>query len=97
MRNSFKKAFAVIATVGAVSVGGASLANAATAETISVPDVTGYTAPEAVDVLENSGFHTVIVSGPYASDPDTSVTRTSVEAGIAVAETLPITVFVNPW
>lgn len=97
MRNSFKKAVAVVAAVGAVSVGGASLASAATADTITVPDVTGYSAPAAVDVLENAGFTNVIVSGPYSNDPDTSVTRTSLAASSTASETTPITVFVNPW
>ncbi|WP_072803346.1 PASTA domain-containing protein [Rhodococcoides yunnanense] len=97
MRNSFKKAVAVVASVGAVSVGAASLANAATAETISVPDVIGYSAPAAVDVLENAGFTTVVVSGPYAHDPDTTVTRTSLTAATVASHTQPITVFVNPW
>lgn len=97
MRNSFKKAVAVVAAVGAVSIGGASLASAATTETISVPDVTGYSAPAAVDVLENAGFTTVVVSGPYAHDADTSVTRTSLAAGDTTSDTTPITVFVNPW
>lgn len=97
MRNSFKKAVAVVATAGAVSIAGASLASAATAEQITVPDVTGYSAPAAVRVLEDAGFDNVVVSGPYASDPETTVTRTSVAASTAVPETQPITVFVNPW
>lgn len=97
MRNSFKKAVAVVAAVGAVSVGGASLATAATADTITVPDVTGYSAPAAVDVLENAGFTNVVVSGPYAHDANTTVTRTSLAASTMASETQPITVFVNPW
>ncbi|SNT41638.1 PASTA domain-containing protein [Rhodococcoides kyotonense] len=97
MRNLFKKAVAVVAAVGAVTVGGASIASAATADTVTVPDVTGYSAPAAVQVLENAGFTNVVVSGPYAHDTDTTVTRTSLAASTTAVETQPITVFVNPW
>lgn len=97
MRNSFKKTAAVLAAVGSLSLGGASLASAATADTLTVPDVTGYSAPAAVRVLEDAGFTNVVVSGPYAHDWDTTVTRTSLAASTTAVETQPITVFVDPW
>jgi beta-lactam-binding protein with PASTA domain len=97
MRTSFKKAVAVIAAVGAVSVGGASVASAATVDQITVPDVVGYSAPVAVDVLEDAGFTSVRVAGPYGDNPNTSVTRTSVAEDTVVSENTPITIFVDPW
>ncbi|WP_338885918.1 PASTA domain-containing protein [Rhodococcus sovatensis] len=97
MRTSFKKAVAVIAAVGAVSVGGASVASASTVGQIAVPDVVGYSAPVAVDVLENAGFTSVRVAGPYGDSAETTVTRTSVADDAVVAENTPITIFVDPW
>ncbi|QCB50455.1 PASTA domain-containing protein [Rhodococcus sp. PAMC28707] len=96
MRHSIRKVIAVVVAAGALSVGGASLAAAATTP-VTVPDVTGDTAPTAVEVLEAAGFTNVIVSGPFAHDPDTTVTRTSVSAYSAASASQPITVFAEPW
>lgn len=97
MRTSFKKAVAVIAAIGAVSIGGASVASAATVDQITVPDVVGYSAPVAVDVLEDAGFTSVRVAGPYGDNAETTVTRTSVAEGAVASEDTPITIFVDPW
>lgn len=66
MRASFKKSIAVFAAVGAISLGGSTVANAADRET--VPDVAGMTVAEAVAAFDDAGFTNISVNVPSSTD-----------------------------
>lgn len=89
MRASFKKAVTVIATAGAITLGGSAVANAADRET--VPDVAGLSVSEAVAAFEDAGFTDISVNVPSSTD---SVIGTNFQAGTNVNENASILIIV---
>ncbi|WP_072806944.1 PASTA domain-containing protein [Rhodococcoides yunnanense] len=89
MRTSFKKAVAVVAAVGAISLGGSAVANATERET--VPDVAGLTVPEAVQEFTDAGFTNITVNVPDSTD---RVIGTNFQAGTTANDNAAILIIV---
>ncbi|SNS45210.1 PASTA domain-containing protein [Rhodococcoides kyotonense] len=89
MRASFKKAFAVVAATGAISLGGSAVAHAT--DRAQVPDVAGMTIPQATEAFYEAGFDNVTANVPDSQDP---VIGTNFQAGTYVNENASILLIV---
>ncbi|WP_156399663.1 PASTA domain-containing protein [Rhodococcus sp. Leaf278] len=91
MRIGFKKTIATIAVAGALSLGGAAVAQAAP-DRATIPVVAGSSESDALQALSDAGFTDVITD---YDRPDATVIGTNFQAGTKVSENATILVIVG--